>query len=284
MKKLTVEPLVTGLNNQRLCLLGLVRSAADQDAEAVIPSELVDFTPVPKRGQVRHTGRLPIWDIFDREAVEDGLSDLAVSFEGTADMLTMQECFRRGSDALKSDYERSSAILRAFRPSKIVTEHANRVVAWLGDFTALQLRIERDWREYVLRKFGADGVYSDGEYLTTDPDDIFVRVTFTPDISETIWACCDEDDLVEPKDTLKRIAEKYGLRLVFKSDLPSHLAYPAHRLTRSAIDFAVAVNSPAYIGLTRSTFSEMVGIYRPGGRNFAYNIPGGDLAIPRVPT
>lgn len=281
MTIITVEPPRTGLNNQRMCLLGLIGLAQDSGARALVPSHLVDYAPAPKKPgeKIVPMDDVPTWEVINEASFRDYTRDLPVVFDQPADqVLTMQTCFTRGTAELRKRDASTAAYLRGTAAAAPLAEHAraiNEFLSTFGTVTALQLRIERDWREYLLRRFGQETI-TESEHLTADPKTILSKVVDSG-LPTTVWACCDETDLVESTDELKQIGKELGVRLLFKSDLPPELAYPERRILQSVIDFAVALAAPVYVGLTRSTFSNAIALHRRlgliTGDQYVYNAP-----------
>ena len=291
LKVLAVEPIHSGLNNQRLALLGLFEIARERSAAVRLPDEVYDFIPVPK-GAARISPMTPIWEILDKETFMAAVQGCPLSTDAPAETLTMQECFTRGARTVRragpgSFAERFILGFRAARPLRDLADHITHFVEDHDAF-ALQLRIERDWREYILRKTGTLEAVTDNEHLTVDPAVIFAKCAATPHLAKfkAIWACCDEDDLTLSKTEIKAAGASHGYQILFKTDLPQHVELPASRLRRSMIDFEVCLSAQAYVGLGRSTFSNTQDFIANanGDRRtqFRYDLPG-DRCESRAP-
>lgn len=151
-------------------------------------------------------------------------------------------------------------ILLASRAAPHLCNISSNIVDWLGDgVLAVQLRIENGWKKYLksrMEKRGGEDILI-GEEKTVDADRIFSKIAATSELSKfkKILACCDEADLDESKIYLKKLASKYDLDLIFKSDFSDKIIIPESRFQQSLIDFEVVMSLDAYVGLTRSTFS-----------------------------
>ena len=290
---LAVEPISSGLNNQRLALLGLFEIAREREAAVRLPRELVDWTPVPRDpGTPPQHPSVPIWEVLDEVAFMAAVRLCPLSSDTPTETLTMQECFRRGAHASRQARPGSFAerFILGFRAARPLRDIADRVTDFLKerDAFALQLRIERDWREYILRKTGTLEAVTDDEQLTVDPAVIFAKCAATPELAEfkAIWACCDEDDLTQPKAEIKAAGRDHGYQILFKTDLPSTVDLPTSRLRRSMIDFEVCLSAPAYVGLGRSTFSNTLDFIANANEDrrsqFRYDLPS-DRCESRAP-
>jgi hypothetical protein len=263
----TAEPFFTGLNNQRMCLVGLFELARQRGAQVRMLPQLLDHIPREEPQQAL----IDPFDLFDRDRFQAVAGPMLAPAPGgeEPELIAMGDCFAAGGSALKLGREGSFAIelMLALTAAPPLQACATRLASWLGSvaqagrdgLVALQLRIERDWRLYLQRKNVWSRTDPRKEFLTVDPADIFRKLRATPGFERTsaIWACCDEDDLVETKQELKAIASGFGLELLFKSDLPDEIVLPASPIMRSMVDFTVCRMLPCYVGTTRSTFSNM---------------------------
>lgn len=197
-------------------------------------------------------------------------------------IVPMHECWSAATHVAKSLFTPLSvdafghSFAFATKPAPALYDHARKVVATLGGVMAAQLRIERDWVEY-LRRTGRPET-------TAEPEYVIGRIAEACAVTGTyrVWACCDEADLLHEPHELKRIAEAVGVELLFKSDLRDDTAYPDSRLVRSALDFTVALLANGYVGLSQSTFSRWVWLYASLGlasdNQFLYDAPAGIMA------
>jgi hypothetical protein len=186
--------------------------------------------------------------------------------------------------------ETSLAAIQNLQP-RITTHPAfrdlrNFVFGSLGIDTVVQLRIEADWREHfehTLRPaIGAaeDNGIGFAEILAK------VRNTF-PDL-KIVYATSDENAMLSSKKEIRTFCRsRFGLELLWKSDLlNASLTGSLTPLDLSLIDYEIAKYSPRFVGLTSSTFSNMLGIEkfagtrRPVTGHYIYNHPG-DVLVER---
>ncbi|WP_435171402.1 hypothetical protein [Falsirhodobacter sp. 1013] len=260
-----ITPIVSGLNNQRIALLGLIGIAHLEGAKVSLPKTLVDYTPLPQDQTPKEHPTLPFDAVFDEAHLRQGLQAYDIfSDEAATEILPHDDCFRIGSEYLSAlagshgDAQIVADFLKFCRAAPELRDVAKKALALAGDQPPLmlQLRIERDWRDYLLRRPHRS---DDGE-TTVDPRRIFGKIGNTPALADhrLVLACCDEGDLLQTRDELKKDAADFELNLVFKSEIEEQLELPTSRLQRSAIDFEMCLMSDRYVGLTRSSFSNMV--------------------------
>ena len=128
----------------------------------------------------------------------------------------------------------------------------------LGIRTAIQLRIEHDWIEYApyLRSQVGDHV----EDFNLDFVGILSKVKAAfPDL-RVAYVTCDESALPTPKQEIRAQARsRFDIDLVWKSDfLTDAERAMLTPLDQSLIDFEIARSCERFIGLTRSTFANML--------------------------
>src|SRR6202020_1893546 len=107
-----------------------------------------------------------------------------------------------------------------------------------------------------------------------------VRNTF-PDL-KLVYATSDENAMLSSKNEIRAFCRsRFGLELLWKSDLLNPaLTAGLTPLDLSLIDFEMAKYSPRFVGLTSSTFSNMLCVEKfAGGRkpvtgHYVYNHPG----------
>lgn len=260
-----ITPITSGLNNQRIALLGLIGIAYLEGAKVALPKELVDYTPLPSEKKLAENTAIPIGDVLDEAYLRRGLSSYGIlSDEEPTEILSHDECFKQGNIFLPLIFEggEDAKILASFlshcRGSAELRDLAQQALALAGNQkpVMLQLRIERDWCDYLAKRQKR----TDGGETTTDPRRIFGKISRTPELRDhsVVLACCDEDDLLQDQTDLKNDARDFGLTLIFKSDIEKHTSFPPSRLKRSAIDFEMCLMTERYVGLTRSSFSNMV--------------------------
>jgi hypothetical protein len=152
----------------------------------------------------------------------------------------------------------------------------NFVFASLGVQTTLQLRIERDWRHHAQgllpRVEGKDDI-------AIGFDEILRRTANTfPDL-RLAYVTADELSMPAPKEDIRAHAlDRFGIRLIWKSDLINLAEF--NPLDLSLIDFEIARYSSRFIGLSFSTFSNLLCLEKFASQrnsvagHFIYNHPG----------
>lgn len=83
---------------------------------------------------------------------------------------------------------------------------------------SLQLRIERDWQEYLMKTFGGTNLIVGNQEISVDIERVFEKCGKTDDLQgrDSVWRCCDEEDLLVSRDMLKAQAALMGYKLYFK--------------------------------------------------------------------
>ncbi len=289
-----------GLNNQRLALAGLVVLAQESGSRVALPAELLDFTPLPEAQRTKPHPMRPLADVLDTTRLKQFLDEVGLLSEAKpTELLDVEQCFRASGRAMRSspslrESERSLGLrfLDQCRAAEPLRAKAHEALAWLsasGRPLGLQLRVERDWQEYVLRRFGQLPFVSPEEDLSTDVGHILGKIAATPALAsfKRILVCCDEDDLLLSQTAVETIGRSCGFEAIFKSRLGGRIDLPESRLMRSAIDFEICLGLDSYVGLSRSTFSNLLCLmkslemYPEHPRHYIYNSPG-PTVVPRT--
>lgn len=199
----------------------------------------------------------------------------------------MENLFREGGQALERLDDLARNVVLHLVASAEIQKIADQIVEWLRPMNpfALQLRIERDWQEYLMKKFGGINLVVGNQEITVDVDRIFEKCVKTEDLRgrTSVWCCCDEEDLLVSKDMLRAQAASIGYKLYFKTDLPSSIRLPLERTKKSILDFSVCMGLDVYVGLTRSTFSNQLSLMNQyekcakGAKHYIYNNVGDAL-------
>lgn len=280
-----IKTLNSGLNNQRIALAGLAFLAMERKTQWVMPTTAVNFSPEAEKPANVYQ-EIPVWELFDAEVFAASLSPHQLSQAAPDEVLGMELCFGTGSRVLKELLTRTTPAHEAARSTLMglvgassLRKHAKRIADWLPPRTfALQLRIERDWREYLVAKYGTTEIDGPDGFSTCDPEVLAHRIARSQLPQGHIWACCDEADLVHQKDDIKASFAKYGFLLLFKSDLPADLDYPPERVKRAMIDFEICRLMQVYVGLRKSTFSETLWLgnlwQSRGATHYVFDAPG----------
>lgn len=287
MNYLAALPRQSGLNNQRISLIGLINSASKEGCGVVLPSHLRDFKPKPfTNNKIKWTD---VFTVFDKKTLFDylNLSDIPFivhNYENSelspnVKLINDGDIFTGGARLVQkiSNNPEILNLIGSFKPSVMLLEEANSIFAQLSKGTVgLQFRVENDWQYYLDRVAGG-GYDNDEEFLNTDIEKIFLKLKNTIGIDVvSIYACCDENDLPLSIDQIKSLAIDFGIRLFFKSDFVLNREFMSS-LQLSMIDFALCGLFQIYIGLSRSTFSNMVSMYAhsiTNKRHYVYNNPG----------
>lgn len=274
-----------GLNNQKWALLGLFLAGHATGRPIILP----DMAVLDHHRKTSH--RVAIGTVFDLPALRTFAAAQGVTiapgppqpepagdaggwefFEiGTAyaARLNHEGMFARDTFA--------SAFFAALHPHVLESTGFARLIHAIGTEgvqAVVQLRIERDWHEH-LRLNAATLPPPHIEPLALSPAEIMAKVAATLG-RKPVLVVWDEDDLPKPKEAIRAdILAQHGIWMVSKSDLipPAELAR-LNPLECSLIDFELARSTRTFVGLTRSTFSNLVAFQAaPASRQFIYNAP-----------
>jgi hypothetical protein len=270
-----------GLNNQKMALSGLLLAGAAGSLPVNLPyihikdqrienELLVNYEDVFDIGPVlSFAGQYDIPEVGRIPSGERGGWPFFFAFGENLNCVAQPEVVRRLLTALLS-----------IRP-KIVADPMfialkDFVFATLGIHTTLQLRIERDWRDHAQR-LPSDVKSADD--IAIGFDEILRRTANTfPDL-RLAYVTADELSMPVPKEDIRSYAlGKFGIRLIWKSDLVNLAEFTP--LDLSLIDFEIARYSSCFIGLSFSTFSNLLCLEkfarsrRSVTGHFVYNHPG----------
>ncbi len=135
-----------------------------------------------------------------------------------------------------------------------------------------------------------DSIQSPRIPKTTIPSftDIIRKICDTPSLDASlIYVVCDEAALPVNKSEIRDTARsEFGAELYWKSDfLPSDELDQLSLLSLSCLDFEMAVGAESFVGLSRSTFSNMVSLEKyartgaPAEHQYIYNLAGPGVAL-----
>lgn len=152
----------------------------------------------------------------------------------------------------------------------------NFIFASLGVQTTLQLRIERDWSDHAQ---GLSPTTEGRDDIAIGFDEILRRTANTfPDL-QLAYVTTDELSMPAPKEDIRAYAlDRFGIRLMWKSDLIDLAEF--NPLDLSLIDFEIARCSSRFIGISFSTFSNLLCLEKFASQrssvagHFIYNHPG----------
>jgi hypothetical protein len=282
-----------GANNQKLAVFGIVLRARELGRAVKLP-RIVDFTP-GSCGQ-----RVLDFDAFFKVAeiaafLEE--SGIELSHADDSEHCATAECFREGAGYLRrlgfrKVIEKDDLLARFVRHLELQEDlrtSAERIICAVkseGIQLACQLRIENDWQAYAEETL-AERIRGVEDYNLSF-DGIFSKLDNTDGIGREskLFACCDEENLpVDKREIIAYCEERYGKRLFFKSCLQELAAIGDTRTALSLIDFEVCLSLPYFVGLTRSTFSNLLCFTklvtsREPWRHYIYNHPS-DVLMPR---
>jgi hypothetical protein len=273
-----------GLNNQKMALVGLMLSGIRDKQPINLPYIYNRDQRTDQEDVVR------IEEVFDVERI--------LAFARLHDLTVLTRCpsgARGGWDYLGRfhdfiaqavDRHALETVLDAIvslRP-RIVSHPAflqmrDFVRGSLAIGTVVQLRIEADWREHSIN---LHRVIGDAEDNGLGFLQILAKVRKTFPELRLVYATSDEQSMPAPKDEIRTVCrDRFGIELLWKSDLlPVELVAGLTALDLSMIDYEIAKASPRFVGLTSSTFSNMVCLEkfaatrRPVKGHYIYNCLG----------
>lgn len=282
-----------GLNNQKWALFGLFLAAQRSGRPLVLP----DFCALDPRRNV--ADRVAIGRVFDLAPLRDFAARHGIAVldappggevggwehfqAGAARVAVLSFEGRLRSDRFSREFFACLRPLTASSPLFLSLSHILRDE--LGVDTVAQFRIEQDWAHHIELNRGGD-LPLDGEEYGPGFQRIMAKIatTLAPDVKRVL-VVCDEDDLPAPKETIRAQAlAAHGVELLWKSDLLGpHVMGELSKLDLSIIDFELARGAATFIGLSRSTFSNLAA-YEASlerddrhPRHFLYNAPGDGL-------
>jgi hypothetical protein len=255
-----------GLNNQKIALFGLFYRAYENRVPVVLPDiEIFDATGMT-------SGRFA----FDRVFYIDNIRKFAgtygieiASANSPYDDVNGWASFEIGARRLPIDASRGETVLNEFmgqffrclRPSIVDTELFQKLYTAIfkdsGVIVTSQLRIEKDWITYS--KTDLHNLEGSGEDYLPSFQRIIEKIKNSLPDQLKLYIVCDEANLPATKDEIRQeVYQRFGTYLLWKSDILSRDELASLSvLDLSLIDFEMSVASPAFIGITRSTFSMM---------------------------
>ena len=278
-----------GLNNQKWALLGLFLAAHATGRPVILP----DMCVLDHRRAA--SDRVAIGSVFDLPALRlfaaaQGVTILpgppqpeAGGDAGGWEFFEIGTAYagRLNQEGMFARETFAHGFFAALRPHVLESTGFARLIHAVGIEgveAVVQLRIERDWQDH-LRLNAATLPPPHIEPLALGYAGIMAKVATTLGRGPVlvVW---DEDDLPESKEAIRAdILAQHRIWMVSKTDMipPAELAR-MNPLERSLIDFELARRARTFVGLTRSTFSNLVAFQAaPASRQFIYNAPGTDL-------
>ncbi len=257
-----------GLNNQRLALLGLFLRAKEWKraivlpemsikniaADSQLPAPLQDFFDLPR-----------LLDFAQRHGIDVSLDDPANLPTGGWDYFAhgAGQFSRRGQQPEQFELESDLVIdfIRSVVPiprtADVVARLKKRIFSEEGIELAAQFRIESDWAEHSKHLHSR---IKEREDFFIPYDAIIAKIAATLPEQKKILVICDEMAVETPKEEMRAVClARYGIELFFKSDfLSGEETETLDFLARAMIDFELAAGARHFVGLTRSTFSNLV--------------------------
>ena len=278
-----------GLNNQKLALLGLFLEAQRTGRPLALPSFF----------NLDHTGgtRCPVGfaTVYRQDIFLSFLRSEGVNFVDTPVDPGERgwNFFALGAQhiAIEVSQERMMpdmpvcAFFRALVPVLRDRPEVSLLRNWLHGSgkppLVVQMRIETDWQTFSAITLQPT-IGSDEDYLPSFSDIIAKVVnTFGADCGE-IYVVCDEAALPVSREEIRRVCrDVFGVTLYWKSDLlDAALLDSLSVLERSVLDFDMALHAHRFVGLTRSSFSNLATFERycmterAVRGHYVYNVPG----------
>lgn len=287
-----------GLNNQRIALYGLLAYCMENNKYVSIPNYCIDHIPKPFLKSksfpeiLRYCNQLFYY--YLRSKLFKPRISLAKVFSFNSDnslhchatpsqILPFKQALYIGFDKLASiahseDYKRLFRSI-SFAPniSSIVTDvlcFSNSFAN--GAYNCISLRLEKDWLRYINSKS-----------FVGDPSEIclFTKSNILNQMVElfqatgvnSFYCCFDHNDLPFPFEQFRIEANSRGIFAFSKRDLEFTRTLPTSSLASASIDYIIALHSVAYLGSTRSTFSNLIALdsYLSGNnqhRDYAMNL------------
>ncbi|RYM10172.1 hypothetical protein [Sphingobium cupriresistens] len=275
------KPARAGLNNQKMCLFGLLSFAKQKGGGAILPSKIIDFSA--KKSELVEHSWVDIAEVFDIGKVKSWMQSENLSRPSSPGriMVPWKQCFDYGCEAIADpdNVEFFGRFLGALRASPPLRDLASNISKYLGNNTAaVQLRVEEDWQHHARKLLEKK---PGGTFLLT-PYDILIKVANTPELKgyKRWLVFCDQKAMPWTTEEIKDEArDRLGIDLIFKSDLMDKFRFPESSIKNANLDFEIGLLTPAYVGLHQSSFSNM--LYRTAKlllesepAHYLYSVPG----------
>ncbi|HYZ22545.1 MAG TPA: hypothetical protein VE690_10350 [Rhodopila sp.] len=274
-----------GLNNQKMAILGLLLGGVRQRQPVTVPY----IYNKDQRTEAETLARFE--DIFDPAPITEftGAHGVPISLGPPTGSRGGWDWFRAFNAELENPSDPASFRIlldaaASLKPRIATTDGFKALKQFafgsLGIDTTVQLRIEADWREHVAQALqprlghAEDNGIGFAEIMTK------VRNTF-PGL-RMVYVTADEASMPVPKDAIRAACRtRFGLEPVWKTDLlPDAFRRRLTPLDLSLIDFEMARACPRFVGLTTSTFANMLALEKlaetrqPVRGHYIYNHPG----------
>lgn len=270
-----------GLNNQRIALFGLLAYCMEKNKYASIPNYCIDHIPKPFCDSKSASDllcfcyqlliyyiraklfkpRIPLAKVFSFNSDYLQLSHITPS-----EILSFKQALYIGFDRLSSiiqndDYKRLFKSI-SFSPyvSSIVADVLRfRNPFVMGSFNCVSLRLEKDWLRYVNSKSFVGEPFEIKLFTKSNILNQMVELSRVTGIS-SFYCCFDHNDLSFSFDQFKIEAKSRGVFVFSRLDIECTRKLSISSLSSASIDYVIALKSVAYLGSTRSTFSNLIAL------------------------
>lgn len=262
-----------GLNNQLLALLGLFYRAYDGRKAVVLPMMTV------KDHVLNQARRISFGEVFDTDDIKRLAKayGLSVLVKDSLYFDTIQEgrqkngwtCFDSGAarmsemargtitnpqtrDFIFDFFEHLTPLIRYSHAALALKDRVQEMVDVVAQF-----RIETDWKKH---SDAMKAKQTKPEDIYLPPNEIVRKILNTLPATKVILVTSDEAAMPWTKQQIAADAQaEFGVRLLWKSDILTATELASfNNLELSLIDLELAMASRCFVGLTRSTFANMV--------------------------
>lgn len=291
-----------GISNQKLALLGLVINASrmpdatdrfiylpriysrDQDESKSTFHAFGDVFWTEMFVAFLHrwgVGVVPIPDVDYADRIERGGWN---HFHlGAAHLGSIAEKEETAATDIISDFCRS--LVPRVKSSSLFQTLCSEIIYKNNLSVMAQFRIEGDWASYCRYNLDPVLVRPEQNYLT--PVEICAKIKCSlPDVKQ-LYVFCDERYAPQPKHLINQeVQDATGIRLFWKTDFMDVETYKnMSAIDASLIDFEISKLASTFIGLSRSTFSNMSAFERFSkdftslSHDYIYNLPQDNLGL-----
>jgi len=282
-----------GLNNQKLALLGLFKAAHESDCAVALPRmSILDQVEMSRRP-------VPFGAVFDLASITSFADRYGIRISEAGPSIKGPDgwhYFAKGRQYLNgyfSDRARDAAyrfppdffrsLVPLARGSYVLRKLHDDVYERLGVSVAAQFRIEADWQRHSERDLR--GPLGGREDYLPHFERIVEKILNTLPDTRHVYVTCDEAALPVSTVAMRQACRaRFGIELLWKSTFLTRFELALLTpLELSLIDFEMALRAPRFVGMTRSTFSNLVTfekyclIDKPIREHYIYNTNGDTL-------